>query len=71
MQFLQILHHAAISFFVEICEKIPRDVDELKAQITEAVATIDNVMLRCVWQELDYQLDVCRVTYSAHIEHSM
>ena len=48
---------------------IPRDVDELKARITEAVSTIDNAMLGRVWQELDYRLDVCRVTNGAHIEH--
>ena len=48
---------------------IPRDMDELKTRITEAVATIDNVMLGRVWQELDYRLDVCRVTYDAHVEH--
>ena len=47
----------------------PRDVDELKAQITEAFATIDNAMLGHVWQELDNQLVVCRVTNGAHIEH--
>ena len=48
---------------------IPRDVDELKARITQAVATINNAMLGRVWQELDYRLDVCRVTNGAHIEH--
>ena len=49
---------------------IPRDVDEeLKAHIAEAVATIDNAMLGRVWQELDYRLDVCRVSNGAHIEH--
>ena len=48
---------------------ISRDVDELKAQITEAVANIDNAMLGRVWQELDYRLDVCRVPHGAHIEH--
>ena len=48
---------------------IPRDVDELKARITEAVSTIDNAMLGRAWQELDYRLDVCRVTNGAHIEH--
>ena len=35
---------------------IPTDVDELKAQITEAVSTIDNAMLERVWQELDNRL---------------
>ena len=48
---------------------IPRDVDELKARITEAVSTIDNAMLGRIRQELDYRLDVCRVTNGAHIEH--
>ena len=46
---------------------ISRDVDELKAQITEA--TIDNAMLGRVWQELDYRLDMCYGTNGAHIEH--
>ena len=48
---------------------IPRDVDELKARIIKAVATIDNAMLGRVWHELDYRLDVCRVSNGAHIEH--
>ena len=26
-------------------------------------------MLERVWQELDYRLDVCRVTNGTHIEH--
>jgi hypothetical protein len=26
-------------------------------------------MLTLVWQELEYRIDVCRVTRSAHIEH--
>ena len=46
-----------------------RDIDELKARITEAVATIDNAMLGRVWLELGYRLGVCRVTSGAHIEH--
>ena len=48
---------------------IPRDVDELKARITENVATIDNAMLGRVWQELACRIDVCRVTNGAHIKH--
>ena len=39
---------------------LPKDVEELKA--------IDNAMLEHVGQELDYRLDVCCVTNSAHIE---
>jgi hypothetical protein len=26
-------------------------------------------MLTCVWPELEYCIDVCRVTRGAHIEH--
>ena len=48
---------------------IAKDVDELKARITEAVATIDNAMQGSVWQELNYRLDAYRVTNSVHIEH--
>ena len=49
--------HTMGFLFVGICERIgicapiPRDVDELKARITEAVSTIDNAMLGRVWQE--------------------
>jgi len=34
-----------------------------------AVDTITPDLLIRVWQELDYRLDVCRVTKGAHIEH--
>ena len=44
-------------------------MDDLKDRITEALAIIDNAMLGRVWQEMDYRLDVCRVTNGAHIEH--
>jgi hypothetical protein len=33
------------------------------------VKNIDAPMLTRVWQELDYRIDVCRVTRGAHIEH--
>jgi hypothetical protein len=39
----------------------------LKARIIAAVKNIDAPMLTRVWQELEYRIDVCRVT--AHIEH--
>ena len=34
-----------------------------------ALETVTQDMLQRVWQELDYRLDVCRVTGGAHIEH--
>jgi len=47
----------------------PRDLADLKAQIIAAVKNIDTPMLTRVWQELEYRIDVCRVTRGAHIEH--
>jgi len=47
----------------------PCDLADLKAQIIAAVKNIDALMLARVWQELEYRIDVCRVTRGAHIEH--
>jgi hypothetical protein len=48
---------------------LPRDLPELRLRIMDAVVTIDVHMLERVWQELDYRIDVCRVTKVGHIEH--
>jgi hypothetical protein len=48
---------------------IASDLAELKARITAAVKNIDAPVLTCVWQELEYRIDVYRVTRDAHIEH--
>jgi hypothetical protein len=40
----------------------------LKARIIVAV-NIGAPMLTRVWQELEYRIDVCRVSRCAHIEH--
>jgi hypothetical protein len=47
----------------------PVSIPDLKNRIEAAVATITPDLLIRVWQELDYRLDVCRVTKGAHIEH--
>jgi hypothetical protein len=41
---------------------------ELRDRITHALQTITADMLHRVWDELDYCVDVCRVTHCAHIE---
>jgi len=46
-----------------------RDLADLKARIIAAVKNIDATMLTRVWQELEYRIDVCRVTSGAQIEH--
>ena len=41
---------------------LPVSLNELKQRITTAVASVDEDMLRSVWTELDYRIDICRVT---------
>jgi hypothetical protein len=41
----------------------------IRAMIISTVKNIDAPMLTRVWQELEYPIDVCRVTRGAHIEH--
>jgi hypothetical protein len=48
---------------------MPRDLPRLRRSIVEAVAAIDRQMLQRMWQELDYRIDICRVTKDGHIEH--
>ena len=48
---------------------VPANLKELRDYITAAVAFIDRDMLTCVWNELDYRLDVCRISQGGHIEH--
>jgi hypothetical protein len=48
---------------------LPRDLADLKVQIIAAVKNINAPMLMRVWQELEYRIDVCRVTRGAHTEH--
>ena len=47
----------------------PVSIPDLKNRITKALETITPDLLSRVWQELDYRLDVCRVTKGAYIEH--
>jgi len=44
-------------------------IPELKARIRTTIETITADMLQTVWNELDYRVDVCRITKGAHIEH--
>jgi hypothetical protein len=48
---------------------LPRDHADLKARIVAAVKNIDAPLLTRVWQELEYRIDMCRVTRGARIEH--
>nr|CAH7734498.1 unnamed protein product [Callosobruchus chinensis] len=48
---------------------LPLTLDELKQCICAAIDAITSDMLQPIWEELDYRLDVCRITRGAHIEH--
>jgi len=48
---------------------LPGDLADLKARIIATVKNMDAPMLMRVWQELEYRIEVCRVTRGAHIEH--
>jgi hypothetical protein len=41
----------------------------MRQSIVEAIAAIDRQMLQRVLQELDYRIDICRVTKGGRIEH--
>jgi len=62
-----------ISFY-EVMSRIrfmfpPASIPELKVWIRTATETISADMLQTVWNELDYRVDVCRITKGANIEH--
>ena len=48
---------------------LPACISELKVRIRITIETITTEMLQTVWNELDYRVDVCRITKGAHIEH--
>jgi hypothetical protein len=39
------------------------------SRINAAVALVDRDVLPRVWDEMDYRIDVCRITKGGHIEH--
>ena len=45
------------------------NLQDLRNHITAAVALVDRDKLTRVWNEMDYRIDVCRITKSGHIEH--
>jgi hypothetical protein len=47
---------------------MPRDLPQLRRRIVEAVAALDRQMLQSVLQNIDYRIDICRVTKFGHIE---
>ena len=48
---------------------LPANIEEMKLKITAALETVTEDTLQRVWHELEYRLDVVRVTGGVHIEH--
>jgi hypothetical protein len=46
---------------------LPGNLQDHRNRITAAVARVDT--LTRVWNEMDYRIDVCRITKGGHIEH--
>ncbi|KFM62835.1 hypothetical protein X975_24013, partial [Stegodyphus mimosarum] len=44
------------------------NIDDLKARITTAIASVDADMLTGTWHEIEYRLDILRATKGAHVE---
>jgi hypothetical protein len=44
-------------------------IDVYTGRIIAALKNIDAPMLTRVWQELEYRIDVCRVTRDVYIDH--
>jgi hypothetical protein len=44
------------------------DLQHLKGRIRDAVATVTPNVVEATWNDVQYRLDVCRVTKGAHIE---
>ena len=53
----------------QVYAPLTASIPELKVRIRTATETITADMLQTVWNELDYRVDVCRITNGAHIEH--
>ena len=47
---------------------LPASIPELKVRSRTATETITADMLQTVWNELDYRVDVCRITKGVHIQ---
>ena len=48
---------------------LPASFQEMNVRFRTATETTTTDMLQTVWNELDYRVDVCRITKGAHIEH--
>jgi hypothetical protein len=62
-------NYKSIFFFKKGRAQSCRGLPLGSSSITTAVALVDRDMLTRVWDEMDYRIDVCRITKCGHIEH--
>jgi hypothetical protein len=48
---------------------MPVDLQELRDRIVNVIALVVVNFVNKLWDELEYRLDVCRITRGSHIEH--
>jgi hypothetical protein len=49
---------------------MPVDLQEIRDRIVNAIALVLVTFLGKLWVELEYRLDVCRITRGSNTEHS-
>jgi hypothetical protein len=45
------------------------NIRNLRDHITDSVALVNHDMLTRVWDEMDYRINVCRISKGGYIEH--
>ena len=58
-----------IVFFYDVRYAVVIHFSTWSGEIRTTIETITADMLQTVWNELDFRVDVCRITKGAHIEH--
>ena len=56
-------------FFREVRCAVVMHFSAWSREIRTTIETITADMLQTLWNELDFHVDVCRITKGAHIEH--
>ena len=56
-------------FVKDTVPPLPANLQDLRNRTTAAVALVDRDMLTRVWNEMDYRIDVFRITKGGYIEH--
>jgi len=65
----QMISFYGVTSRIRYVPPLPASISELKVRIRTAIETITADMLQTVWNELDYSVDICRITKGAHTEH--